>query len=488
MLLVLLAMLGATAPLLALGTAETVGGDVVINEASPAPARDVSEVDARDVSVAESLQNAFGAAAAKALPVVVQVNVVEVVRQAATRSMSPFELFGLTPNGQRQREGLGSGVIVGRDGDTVYVLTNYHVAGSATDIQIVLNDERKFDGKLVGGDERMDLALLSFATKEEIPIATLGDSSNLRVGDWVIAVGNPYGFTSSVTAGIVSALHREAVASTGISRFTDYIQTDAAINTGNSGGALLNLRGEVVGINTWIASQTGGSIGIGFAIPINNAKSAIASLVQNGKITYGWLGVSIIDPAAQTMPGLAEDLGVANRQGSFVLNVVKGSPAERGGVLPGDFITRAGTTAIVDTEQLTETVARLAPNTDLPLTIVRQGREQTLNVRITERPDETKLASDAGNWPGLLVLPLSERIRAQLQTGSSQKGVVIADVADDSPSGVAGLRQGDVVLSVNGSAVSSVTDFYRVLNQANGREVALRVQRQGREATITFSK
>jgi len=419
----------------------------------------------------------------------VQVNVTEVVRQNATRSITPFDyFFGNTPNGQQRREGLGSGVIVGRDGDTVYVLTNYHVAGSAADIQIVLHDERQFEGKLVGGDERTDLALLSFTTKDDVPIATLGDSTSLRVGDWVIAVGNPYGFTSSVTAGIVSALHREASPSTGVSRFTDYIQTDASINMGNSGGALLNLRGEVVGINTWIASQTGGSVGIGFAIPINNAKSAIAELVQNGKISYGWLGVSILDLAPQSMPGLAEDLGVANRQGSFVLNVVKGSPAEKGGVLPGDFVTRAGNAPIASSDQLTATIARAALNTDLPLTLVRQGREQTVTVRITERPDESKLQSNEGYWPGILVLPLSDRIRAQLQVGSAQKGVVIADVAEQSPSGVAGLQTGDVIISVNGTAVNSASDFYRVLNQTANRDVSLRVQRQGREATVTFGK
>jgi len=352
----------------------------------------------------------------------------------------------------------------------------------------VLNDERKFEGKLVGGDSRMDLALVSFATKEEVPIATLGDSSTLHVGDWVIAVGNPYGFTSSVTAGIVSALHRQADSSTGIASLTDYIQTDASINSGNSGGALVNLRGEVVGINTWIASQTGGSIGIGFAIPINNAKGAITELVQSGKLTYGWLGVSIWDPSPQSTPGLAEDLKLGNRTGSFVTNVVRGSPADKGGVQPGDYVVKAGITDVKDSQNLTEIVARVKPDAELPITVIRQGAEQKLTVRIAARPDEETLANQSGYWPGMLVLPLSDTFRQQLGLTNGQKGLVVWDSVDGSPAGVAGARRGDVVLSLNGTAVSTVSEFYRLLNQDPGREVALRVLRQGREVTLSFGK
>lgn len=488
-LLVALAMLlGASGALFALGARETSGGNVTVQEAPPAPARTV-EADPRDISVAESLQNAFGAAASKAIPVVVQVNVVEVVRQNQQRAITPFDFFfNQIPGGQQERRGLGSGVIVGRDGDTVYVLTNNHVAGNAKEIQIVLADDRKFDGKLVGGDSRMDLALVSFTTKEQVPIATLGDSSSLQVGDWVIAVGNPYGFTSSVTAGIVSALHRQADSSTGIANLTDYIQTDASINSGNSGGALVNLRGEVVGINTWIASQTGGSIGIGFAIPINNAKGAITELVQNGRLTYGWLGVSIWDPSPQTTPGLADDLRLGNRTGSFVTAVVKGSPADKGGVLPGDYIVRAGTTDIQDSENLTEIVAKVKPDTDLPLTVLRQGAEQNLTVRIAARPDEDTLGDQSGYWPGLLVLPLTDQFRQQLGLPNNQKGLVVWESVDGAAAGIAGARRGDVILAMNGGNVNTVTDFYRILNQNADREVSLRVLRQGREATITFRK
>jgi len=210
-----------------------------------------------------SLQNDFATAAERALPGVVEVNVV----QTDTR-----------------RQGLGSGVIVARNPETVWVLTNAHVAAEADRAQIVLADGRVFEGKLVGTDQDTDLALLSFRTRDTVPLATLGDSDSLRVGDWVMAVGNPYGFESTVTAGIVSALGRHVDKESGIASLPAYIQTDASINSGNSGGALVNLRGEVVGISTWIASQTGESIGIGFAIPINTVRDTLNRLLRGGGV------------------------------------------------------------------------------------------------------------------------------------------------------------------------------------------------------------
>jgi serine protease Do len=467
------------------------GGTVVIQEAPKVEPR-APVATGSDLSVAESLQNAFNAAANKAMPVVVEVNVTEVVRQNANRQVTPFDFFfGQTPGGQGQefqRQGLGSGVIVARDGKTVYVLTNNHVAGSASEIQIRLYDKREFPGKLVGADPRMDVALVSFTTNEDVPIAVLGDSSNLRVGDWVIAVGNPYGFESSVTAGIVSALGRKAENGSGIADLTDYIQTDAAINSGNSGGALLNLRGEVIGLNTWIASQTGGSIGIGFAIPINNAKAAVSELVQSGKIVYGWLGVSIGDASTQTLPGVVEDLKLGNRQGSFVFNVYKGSPAEKGGVLPGDFVVRAGDTAITSTQQLTQIVARLKPGADFPLTVIRQGAELKLAVRIAERPAEDKVGQQGGLWPGLSVIQLNDAIRSRLGAAQNVKGLLVANVDEQGIAAAAGIRSGDVLVELNGTRMENVADFYRILNGAANKDLAFKVNRQGRETTITFGK
>jgi len=475
---------------LAGGSSEQGNSKVMIQEAPKAEPRAQAAVGS-DLAVAESLQNAFNAAANKALPVVVEVNVTEVVRQNVSRSITPFDFFfGQTPGqGQEfERQGLGSGVIVARDGKNVYVLTNNHVAGSASEIQIRLYDKREFAGKLVGADPRMDLALVSFTTDEEVPIAVLGDSANLRVGDWVIAVGNPYGFESSVTSGIVSALGRKAENGSGIADLTDYIQTDAAINSGNSGGALLNLRGEVIGVNTWIASQTGGSIGIGFAIPINNAKAAITELVQSGKIVYGWLGVSIGDASTQALPGVVEDLKLGTRQGSFVFNVYKGSPAEKAGLLPGDFVVNAGGTAITSTQQLTQLVARLKPGADFPLTVIRQGAEQTLTVRIAERPAEEQVGQQGGLWPGLSVVQLTDAIKSRLGAAQNVKGLLVFNVDEQGIAAAAGIRSGDVLVELNGTKMENVADFYRVLNGAGSKDLAFRVNRQGREATITFKK
>jgi len=494
-LLILAALLVAgVGTLAALGGSESggnsKGGSTVLQEAPPAPRAEAPA--GSDLAVAESLQNAFGAAAAKALPIVVEVDVTEVVRQNQSRSVSPFDFFfGQTPGGQGQqfqRQGLGSGVIVGRDGNTVYVLTNDHVVGNASDIQIKLHDGREFTGKRVGTDPRIDLALVSFTTKDEVPIAVLADSSTLRVGDWVIAVGNPYGFESSVTAGIVSALGRHADGASGVAQLTDYIQTDASINSGNSGGALLNLRGEVVGINSWIASQTGGSIGIGFAIPINNAKGAIKDFIAGGKVVYGWLGVSISDVGQQALPGVAEDLKLGSRSGSFVINVYKGSPADKAGLLPGDYVVKAGDTEVKSTQQLTEIVARVKPGTELALTVIRQGAEQKLTVKITERPAEETVASQDGLWPGMAVLPLSDAIRGQLNLPQGSKGLVVINVDQRSAAGVAGVSTGDLLLNLNGAKVTTVADFYRALNDSKSREVSLQLQRQGREVTLTFQK
>ena len=238
---------------------------------------------ANQAEIARSFQQQFRTVASQTLPVVVEVNVVNRVTQRVGDSPLDF-FFGNPRGGQQEREfeqpGMGSGVIVARDGTAVYVLTNHHVAGEADEIELVLSDGRSFEAEIVGSDALMDLALVTFETREEVPIAPLGDSSALMAGDWVFAVGNPLGFESTVTSGIISAVGRRPAVGSQISGLTDYIQTDAAINQGNSGGALVNLAGEVVGVNTWIASQSGGSIGLGFAIPINNAKRAIDEFID----------------------------------------------------------------------------------------------------------------------------------------------------------------------------------------------------------------
>jgi len=266
------------------------------------------------VPTLEQIQYSFREVAQEALPVVVEINTIDVITQRIPRTQSPWDFFfGPSPDrgDSEEREfrqpGLGSGVIVHRTNGKIYVLTNNHVAGEAEEISISLHDGREFKGKLVGTDPRRDLAVVMFETREEIPIASLGDSNTLEVGDLVLAVGNPFGFESTITMGIISAVGREADLGTSVASLTDYIQTDASINPGNSGGALVNLRGEVVGINTWIASRTGSSAGLGFAVPINTAKKTVDEILTKGRVEYGWLGVQIVDVDPQRFPEYRDD-------------------------------------------------------------------------------------------------------------------------------------------------------------------------------------
>jgi serine protease Do len=222
--------------------------------------------------------------------------------------------------------------MISRRGKTVTVLTNAHVVGEADEISVRLWDGRRFIGTLVGSDERKDVALVTFESNEEVPVARLGNSDGLRVGDWVLAIGNPLGFSSTMTSGIISATGRRTGPNQGSTSFTDYIQTDAAINRGNSGGPLVNLRGEVVGINTWIASPSGGSVGIGFAVPINSITGTIEQLSETGRVEYGWLGAYVSDGLQQP--------------GAFISNIFIDSPADRGDLLPGDLVTEINGAAV----------------------------------------------------------------------------------------------------------------------------------------------
>ena len=296
------------------------------------------------LSVIEALQNSFRSISNTMLPAVVEVDVTETKTYTNPFGgmSNPFEFFfgngnsddESKKNNQREYEskGLGSGVIVRKTGNTFYVLTNNHVAGSATKISIKLNDGREFEGKLVGADSRIDVALVSFESKDSsIPVAVLGDSDKVQPGDICLAFGAPLGYSQSVTQGIISAVGRSE---TSMSSMSDYIQTDAAINQGNSGGPLVNIYGEVIGINTWIASSSGGSVGLGFAIPINNLKSAIDSFIKKGKVVYGWVGVQLVDVTDE----YKEELGVKGTEGAFAAEVFSNSPAFKGGIKPGDYI------------------------------------------------------------------------------------------------------------------------------------------------------
>jgi len=447
----------------------------------------------------EAIQLSFREIAKKVLPVVVKIDVVEVVKQPATGGQSPFRFFFGIPRGGEDEgsgiapeefrvNGLGSGIIVRRVGSTVYVLTNNHVVESATEVKVKLNDQRTFPAKVVGKDARRDIALVSFETKDAVGIAELGDSADLQVGDLVMAVGNPFGYESTLTMGIVSALGRSAPQ--GQQTYTDYIQTDAAINQGNSGGALVNNRGQVVGINTWIATPTGGSMGVGFAIPVNNAKKAIDDFISKGKVEYGWLGVQIGDiQDSATYPGFAKDLRVEGLKGAFVLNTYKSSPADRAGLLPGDYVLRADGQNIRNADHLTQVVGAMVAGRTYQFELVRYGERQSFSVKIGERDDKDEVAQYKNLWPGMTVVKITDDIRKEAGIDKGVEGVVIGYIPDENtPSAIAGFRPGDVITEINGRAVRTMMDFYRGINDRSKKDVTFRINRKNVEVMIGLAR
>lgn len=427
-----------------------------------------------------SLQSSFRSIADEVLPSVVRI---DVQARLSSRGLIPFDRFGRPdeeePNPREfESEGLGSGVVINRDGSRYYVLTNDHVVGEADDITIVLDDQTQFEAELVGRDTRKDLAMISFTSRRNIPVARLGDSDSLRVGDWVVAIGSPFGYQNSVTVGIVSALDRSGRL---INNVSDFIQTDAAINQGNSGGALVNLDGEVVGINTWITSQTGVSAGLGFAIPINNVIRSVEAFLSGEEVQYGWLGVSIFDPN----PAQIEALGLPGPQGAFVHGVFNESPADTGGLLPGDFVVAIDGERITSADDLILTVGELVVGASAEFTYVRQGEEGTTTVTIEARRSQAGIQQLYRQlWPGFLAFPLTQDMSEQIET-SVDDGVVVGEVSPASPADIAGVQLGDVLVAVNGEPVSDLAAFYDLIVDQAIEEWQFDLVRDGEEITIT---
>jgi len=438
---------------------------------------------AQSRSTAKDLQNTFREISSNVRPVVVQVNTVNVIKRRAT---NPFEFFFRFPGRPDQsetpgwrpfrQEGLGSGVLVERRDNRVYVLTNNHVVENADEIEINLHDGRTFNGELVGGDPLRDLALVSFETRDEIPLAVLGDSEDVRVGDWVLAIGNPWGLESTVTAGIISAKGRS---STG-QNFTDYLQTDASINRGNSGGALANLDGEVIGINTFIASQSGGSIGLNFAIPINNARKAIDDFIEKGSVEYAWLGVNMSDLSEV----LEDEMDLEGKKGAFVYNVYEKSPAMKADIRPGDLIVKFARRSIEGSSDLSKAVASLAPGEGVPLSLIRQGSTVNLNLKLALRTIERETKIDV--WPGFSVIPITSQLREQLRISRNIGNVLIGSVVEGSSAASLGLRSGDVIKAVNRKNVRDLKHFYLLLNSED--RVELKINRMGDELEFILNK
>jgi len=427
------------------------------------------------LAVAESLQTVFRSVSEKMLPSVIELKTVSVRRhQTPNFNGIPWEFFfgprNRGENGQEREyrsQGLGSGIIVRQKNGVYYALTNHHVIEDASEIRVATKDGREYQAELVGSDERKDLAMISFKTNDSHPLAVLGNSDSVAVGDWAIAIGNPLGeqFAFSVTMGIVSAVGRTGGPGGNIN---DFIQTDAPINQGNSGGPLVNIRGEVIGINTWIASNLtgGGNVGLGFAIPINNVKRAIDEFIETGSTTYGWLGVSLMEPDKETIEGL----GLENKRGALASQVFLDSPADKGGIRPGDFITHVNGKEARGVNQVTMMVGELRAGDNAVFTVIRDKQQREIRVRIEARTNQ--VASDNKKlWPGVVVVPLSDQIRQTLNLDKNAKGLFILQITSGSPADIVGMRQGDRITAVNGENVNDIAGFYKALREKTTQEL-----------------
>jgi serine protease Do len=369
----------------------------------------------------------------------------------------------------------GSGVIVSPDG---YILTNRHVIEGVRRIVVALWNDLRFDAKVVGTDEVTDIALLKIEPGDtKLVPATLGDSDKVRVGDWAIAVGNPFGLRQTMTVGIISAIGRRPMETGAEIGYTEFIQTDAAINPGNSGGPLCNIRGEVIGINTAISSPTGGNVGIGFAIPINTAKFVMEQLIKHGKVVRGWLGVELDEVSNLPDPTA---LGLKEPRGAVVVRVLPNSPAEKAGLQSQDVIVEFNGIPVRSIAHLQSLVGRTPPGTTVQLKIVRGGKEMVVNVTLAERtPEVVAQAQREAEWRGMVVGELTPELRRQMNIPENVKGVVVMMVEPGSPAARAGIRQGDIITVIANQKVESVADFVRVTRGIRtNRSVPVTVRRE----------
>ncbi|MDK2744210.1 MAG: DegQ family serine endoprotease [Nitrospira sp. BO4] len=377
----------------------------------------------------------------------------------------------LEPRGPRRSQ--GSGVIVSSDG---YVLTNNHVIANAQEVSVTLPDKREFKGKIVGTDPKTDLAVVKI-NASDLPSVRWGDASKLQVGEYVLAVGNPFGLNSTVTLGIVSAVGRGHM---GITQYEDFIQTDAAINPGNSGGALVNTNGELVGINTAIFSQTGGYQGVGFAVSTTMAKPIYESLVRTGKVVRGYLGIGLQD----LNQDLAKSFSINDSKGALISDVKENSPADQAGLKQGDVIVEYHGTPVEDGVALQRLVTRTAVGTKVPLKVIRDGREREMTVKVGEQPDETKIAKvERANadhaLSGLAVEDLDQDMARDLGL-NGKRGVVVTGVEPGSGAEKAGLLPGDLIREINRQPIKSVKDFEKVSSDVKkGGTVLILINRRG---------
>lgn len=393
-----------------------------------------------------------------------------------------FHRFGPSqmPGEGLQRQGQGSGVIVSRDG---YILTNNHVVNGMDEVKVSLSDDRSFTAKIVGTDPKTDLAVLKIDAKDLVA-AELGDSKAMQVGDWVVAIGSPFGLNMTVTAGIVSAMGRSNV---GITDYEDFIQTDAAINPGNSGGPLVNLQGQVIGINTAISSHNGGNMGVGFAIPSNMAQTIMRSLIEKGHVERGWLGALIQD----LNEDLSQSFGYHGTEGVLLGDVLEEGPASKADLQAGDIIVKFNGRRMKDANELRQAVAATEPNTDTEVVVFRNGKENTFTVHIAQMESDSVVAKAGGEQSadlGISVRTLTPDTAKQLGYEGDEQGVVVTDVKPGSMAASLDIRPNDVIVSVGSQQVNGAADFRKALDSNDlSKGIRLQVMRDGAKRFV-FAK
>jgi serine protease Do len=387
-----------------------------------------------------------------------------------------FQEPGTSKKYQRELKGLGTGMIIDSDG---YILTNNHVVGNATDIEALLSNGNRYKAKLVGADPKTDLAVIKIEAKEKLPHITFGDSDSMDVGNWVVAIGHPRGLDQTVTQGIISAKHRRGI--TDPNSYQDFLQTDAAINPGNSGGPLLNLKGEVIGVNSIIVSQSGGFEGIGFAIPSNMARFIASELITNGKVERGWLGVSVQD----LTPDLAGSFGLKSTTGALIADVTEDGPAEVAGLKRGDVVIEFNGKEIDNADMLKNEVAAIPDGKTVDVLIIRKGEKKTLSVKIGNMESLTKMLSKSVRTRlGVDVRPLNSK---EVQVYNLNQGVAINWLDPNGPLGEAGFEVGDIIIEADGRSIEDVTAFSDIVGglQPNQQLLILALDhRTGRTAYV----
>ncbi len=442
--------------------------------------------DDENIALLDRSSKAFASVVKKAGPAVVNVRVEKTVKGGSYHGNNPLEFFNdpffekffgpqfRQPQRQKPREfkqeGTGSGFIISKDG---YILTNNHVVGDADVITVRLADEREFKAKVIGTDPQSDVALIKIEDGGDLPTIPLGNSDKLEVGEWVIAIGSPFQLSQTVTVGVVSAKGRSRI---GINDYEDFIQTDAAINPGNSGGPLLNIYGEVIGINTAIFSRSGGYMGIGFAIPIDMATAIKEQLLKHGKVTRGWLGVAIQDVDEK----LAESFKLESTKGVIISEVTEDSPADKAGLKDGDVLIALNGNPLDDVASLRNQIALTAPGTKVTLKLLRDGKEKSIIVKIGEMPGKFNRSAKTGGTKlddmGLALQDLSDELATQFGYKKGQ-GVLISDVEEDSPAGNAGLQAGQLIEEVNRIRVHNLKELKSAMKKSSHpNRVLLRIR------------